>query len=329
MTVENDILNPEQKDVEFDNLRPSALSEFIGQGGLKENLNVFIQASKMRDKAIDHILFYGPPGLGKTTLSSIISKEMNVGFRLISGPMLTKTGDLAAILTNLQPKDVLFIDEIHRLSASIEESLYSAMEDFRLDIIIGEGPAARTIKIELPRFTLIGATTKLGSISAPLRGRFGIPMKLEFYTVDELSKIVMRDALLIGVSISDKAAQVIAIRSRGTPRIAIRMLKRVADFAFFNKSSEISEEMAIETLKKLGVDDYGLDRGDRDYLQFMADNYINKPAGLQTISAGITQDSVTIEDTIEPYLIQIGFIEKTPRGRLITAKALHFLGINF
>lgn len=310
-------------------LRPSFLQDFIGQSALKENLSIFIHSSKIRQKAIDHILFYGPPGLGKTTLSSIISKEIGVGFRMITGPMLTKTGDLAAILTNLQKNDILFIDEIHRLNPLIEEVLYSAMEDFRIDVIIGEGPAARTIKIDIQPFTLIGATTKLGSISAPLRTRFGIPMQLNFYTTQELSQIIIRDANILGCKIDEQGATSIAIRSRGTPRIAIRMLKRVHDIAIFEKIETIDEKFANFSLEKLGVDPLGLDEMDRRYLNFIIENYSCGPVGIETISSGIGDDILSISDTIEPYLIRNGLIEKTPRGRVVTNKAVLHLQNKF
>ncbi len=324
----NEILNQETSERDdIIELRPSFLKDFIGQSALKENLSIFIHASKVRQKAIDHILFYGPPGLGKTTLSNIISKEMGVGFRMITGPMLTKTGDLAAILTNLQKNDVLSIDEIHRLNPLIEEVLYSAMEDFRIDVIIGEGPAARVIKIDLQPFTLIGATTKLGSISSPLRTRFGIPMQLNFYTLDELCGIIQRDAKLIGCEIDDLGGKSIAMRSRGTPRIAIRMLKRVCDIAIYEKVTNIDEEFANFALDKLGVDKFGLDEMDRRYLRFIIDNYACGPVGIETISSGISDDVTSISDTIEPYLIRHGFIEKTSRGRIVLDKAVLHLSL--
>ena len=310
---------------DFLELRPSGLREFIGQKALKDNLEIFIHASKVKKMAIDHILFYGPPGLGKTTLSSIISKEMGVGFRMITGPMLTKSGDLAAILTNLKPNDVLFIDEIHRLNPSVEEILYSAMEDFRIDIIIGEGPAARTVKLELKPFTLIGATTKLGSISSPLRTRFGIPLQLNFYEDDELVGIILRDAGIIGLKISEAGARMIAIRARGTPRIAIRILKRVQDIAIFEKKETVDDVFANFALDKLGVDKLGLDEMDRRYLRFIIENYSCGPVGIETISAGIGDDILSISDTVEPYLIRNGLIEKTPRGRVVTTKAVNHL----
>lgn len=323
----NEILNSEkEKNEEIHSLRPSFLNEFIGQKALKENLNIFIQASKMRQKAIDHILFYGPPGLGKTTLAQIISKEMGVNFRMIAGPMLTKAGDLAAILTNLAKNDVLFIDEIHRLHPAIEEVLYSAMEDYRIDIIIGEGPAARTIKIDLQPFTLIGATTRIGMLSSPLRTRFGIPMQLSFYEEDELSDIISRDSKIIDVEIDQEGSLAIAKRSRGTPRIAIRMLKRVADMAIYTQTTKIIEEFADKSLNQLGVDIYGLDDSDRKYLKFIIENYQGGPVGIETISAGLSEDSGSIEEAIEPYLIRHGFIEKTARGRVATQKSFLHLG---
>jgi len=327
MENRNDILNPESCNDDFINLRPNLLNDFIGQEALKKNLSIFIHASKIRQKAIDHILFYGPPGLGKTTLSQIISKEMGTGFRMITGPMLTKSGDLAAILTNLQTNDVLFIDEIHRLNPSIEEVLYSAMEDFRIDIIIGEGVAARTIKIDLQPFTLIGATTKIGMISNPLRTRFGIPMQLNFYTEDELKDIIMRDAEIIDVEIDKSGAMSIAKRSRGTPRIAIRILKRVADIALYTDNSIITEGFANKALNQLGIDIYGLDDMDRRYLKFIIENYSGGPVGIDTIASGISDDVSSIEDVIEPYLIRHGLIEKTSRGRIVTQKSFVHLGL--
>ncbi len=321
------ILDPSniEKD-EFISLRPSLLNEFIGQRQLKENLSIFLAASKMREKAVDHILFYGPPGLGKTTLSQIIAKEMGVGFKMISGPMLTKSGDLAAILTNLSKNDVLFIDEIHRLHTAVEEVLYAAMEDFFIDIIIGEGPAARTIKIDLQPFTLVGATTRIGMISSPLRTRFGIPMQLEFYDDKELSQIVERDAGIIDVKIDSHGAMEIAKRSRGTPRVAIRILKRVADIAIYTQTPVITKDFASKALVQLGVDSYGLDEMDRKYLKFILENYNGGPVGIETISAGISSDVLSIEDAIEPYLIRMGMIEKTPRGRVLTQKCTGHLG---
>lgn len=310
-------------------LRPLFLSDFIGQHKIKENLKVFIESAKIRKETLDHTLFYGPPGLGKTTLSQIIAHEMGVGFKGTSGPIISKAGDLAAILTNLQPNDILFIDEIHRLHTSVEEVLYSAMEDYKLDIIIGEGPAARTIKIDLPKFTLVGATTRLGLLSNPLRDRFGIPLKLNFYTPEELQKIVERDCEILDVSISSEASYEVAKRSRGTPRIAIRLLKRVRDFAIVAKKNEIDLEIVKLALERLNVDEIGLDSSDIKYLKFIIENYGGGPVGIDTISAGLSEERDSIEDTIEPYLIQQGFINKTPRGRVATQNAYKHLKIDY
>lgn len=310
-------------------LRPLFLSDFIGQHKIKENLKVFIESAKIRKETLDHTLFYGPPGLGKTTLSQIIAHEMGVGFKGTSGPIISKAGDLAAILTNLQPNDILFIDEIHRLHTSVEEVLYSAMEDYKLDIIIGEGPAARTIKIDLPKFTLVGATTRLGLLSNPLRDRFGIPLKLNFYTPEELQKIVERDCEILNISISSEASYEVAKRSRGTPRIAIRLLKRVRDFAIVAKKNEIDLEIVKLALERLNVDEIGLDSSDIKYLKFIIENYGGGPVGIDTISAGLSEERDSIEDTIEPYLIQQGFINKTPRGRVATQNAYKHLKIDY
>lgn len=310
-------------------LRPLFLSDFIGQHKIKENLKVFIESAKIRKETLDHTLFYGPPGLGKTTLSQIIAHEMGVGFKGTSGPIISKAGDLAAILTNLQPNDILFIDEIHRLHTSVEEVLYSAMEDYKLDIIIGEGPAARTIKIDLPKFTLVGATTRLGLLSNPLRDRFGIPLKLNFYTPEELQKIVERDCEILNISISSEASYEVAKRSRGTPRIAIRLLKRVRDFAIVAKKQEIDLEIVKLALERLNVDEIGLDSSDIKYLKFIIENYGGGPVGIDTISAGLSEERDSIEDTIEPYLIQQGFINKTPRGRVATQNAYKHLKLDY
>ncbi len=328
MNIIKDIEKNESDSIE-NTLRPLFLNDFIGQGIIKENLKVFIESAKVRKDTLDHTLFYGPPGLGKTTLSQIISHEMGVGFKGTSGPIISKAGDLAAILTNLQPNDVLFIDEIHRLHASVEEVLYSAMEDFKLDIIIGEGPAARTIKIDLPKFTLIGATTRLGLLSNPLRDRFGIPLKLSFYSHDELKQIVDRDCELLKTKISNEGSFEIAKRSRGTPRIAIRLLKRVRDFAIVAKKDEIDLEIVKLALERLNVDEIGLDSSDLKYLRFIIENYSGGPVGIDTISAALSEERDSIEDTIEPFLIQQGFINKTPRGRVITQKAYKHLNIEF
>ncbi|GMO60930.1 MAG: Holliday junction branch migration DNA helicase RuvB [Rickettsiales bacterium] len=316
------------KDIIENTLRPVKLDDFVGQNNLKENLKVFIESAKIRNETLDHTLFYGPPGLGKTTLSQIIAHEMGVGFKGTSGPILSKAGDLAAILTNVQANDVLFIDEIHRLSTSVEEVLYSAMEDFKLDIIIGEGPSARTIKIDLPKFTLIGATTRLGLLSNPLRDRFGIPLKLNFYSSDELKQIITRDALLLNTKIDDDASFEIATRSRGTARIAIRLLKRVRDFAVVSHKEVIDLEIVMIALERLNIDKFGLDASDIKYLKFIIENYNGGPVGVDTLSAALNEERDSIEDTIEPFLIQQGFVNKTPRGRIVTQKATRHLGID-
>lgn len=316
-------LNPNKQDQDKNelNIRPSYLSDFLGQEKLKENLSIFLQAAKNRGDILDHTLFYGPPGLGKTTLAQIVACEMGVGFKSTSGPVLAKCGDLAAILTNLQYGDVLFIDEIHRLNKTVEEVLYSAMEDFKLDIIIGEGPSARAIKIDLPRFTLVGATTRIGAIANPLKDRFGIPLRINFYTPQELQQIIIRDAHILHININKDAGFEIAARSRGTPRIAIRLLKRVRDFASYNKHSNIDLDLAKYALTCLEIDQYGLDASDHRYLKFIANNYAGGPVGIETIAAAISEERDSVEDSIEPYLIQQGLIDKTPRGRILTKQA--------
>ncbi|MBL0318582.1 MAG: Holliday junction branch migration DNA helicase RuvB [Alphaproteobacteria bacterium] len=308
-------------------LRPQMLVDFIGQAQSRQNLEIFIKAARSREEPLDHVLFYGPPGLGKTTLAHIIAREMGVNFKTTSGPLLTKAGDLAALLTNLQPNDVLFIDEIHRLHAAIEEVLYPAMEDFTLDLIIGEGPGARTVRIDLPPFTLVGATTRLGLISNPLRDRFGIPLRMEFYNTDELCIIVKRGAAKLNCPISEDGALEIAKRSRGTPRIAIRLLRRLRDFAAVEDQATITAHMADKGLRLLEVDAAGLDSADHRYLRFIAENYQGGPVGAETIAAGLSEQRDTIEDTIEPYLLQIGFLQRTPRGRMLTPKAFHHIGL--
>lgn len=306
-------------------LRPKSLADFIGQEKLKENLNVFITATKLRKEPLDHILFYGPPGLGKTTLSQIVAHELKVNIRVTSGPMISKVGELAAILTNLQPNDVLFIDEIHRLSASVEELLYPAMEDYVIDLIIGEGPAARTVKVNLPPFTLIGATTRMGLLSNPLRDRFGIPLKLEFYSVGELTKVITRGATLMKIGISQEAAEELAKSSRGTPRIAMRLLRRIRDFAHYGNKSVVDSAMVKSALVALGIDALGLDKLDYSYINYIARNYKTGPVGIETIAAGLSEDRDTIEDVIEPYLMQIGFIARTQRGRVLTETCIQYI----
>jgi Holliday junction DNA helicase RuvB len=308
-------------------IRPQSLSDFTGQPQVIENLDVFIRAAKSRGEALDHVLLYGPPGLGKTTLANIVSKEMGVNFRATSGPLLTKAGDLAAILTNLQANDVLFIDEIHRLNSAVEEVLYPAMEDFKLDLIIGEGPSARTVRIDLPQFTLVGATTRIGLLTGPLRDRFGIPLKLNFYDVAELKKVVTRASSLLKVSISPDGANEIAKRSRGTPRIAVRLLKRVRDFAHAAGKDSIDASMADATLKRLEVDGLGLDSSDHRYLKFITEHYDGGPVGVETIAAALSEARDTIEETIEPFLLQLGFLQRTPRGRVMTTTAFKHLGL--
>jgi Holliday junction DNA helicase RuvB len=308
-------------------LRPQMLEEFIGQHEARANLRVFIEAAKMRGEAMDHTLFHGPPGLGKTTLAQIMARELGVGFRMTSGPVLARPGDLAAILTNLEPRDVLFIDEIHRLSPVVEEVLYPALEDFALDLVIGEGPAARTVRIDLQPFTLVGATTRLGLLTTPLRDRFGIPTRLQFYTEDELFEIVTRGARLLHVQADDEGCREIARRARGTPRIAGRLLRRVVDFAMVEAGGVISRKLADRALTRLGVDNLGLDGADRRYLVLLAENYGGGPVGVETIAAALSEPRDAIEEVIEPYLLQQGLIQRTPRGRMLGAKAWRHLGL--
>ncbi len=306
-------------------LRPRNLSNFIGQEKVKENLKIFIQSAKQRKSILDHILLYGPPGLGKTSLAQIIAREMEVNFKSTSGPLLSKAADLASIVTNLQEGDVLFIDEIHRINTAIEEVLYSAMEDFKLDLIIGEGPSARSITIDIAKFTLIGATTRIGLLTKPLRERFGIPLRLNFYNTSNLKMILIQAAQKLAIDISNEAAHEIATRSRGTPRIALRLLKRVADFAHCSDSKKIDKKITDYSLEQLEVDKYGLDNNDYRYLQFIANKYDGGPVGIETISAGLADHKDSIEETIEPYLIQQGFVQRTSRGRILTKLAFNYL----
>ena len=328
MTSPDQTLRPEEQPADADRaLRPQVLDEFIGQAEARANLAVFIESAKRRGQAMDHTLFYGPPGLGKTTLAQIISRELGVNFRMTSGPVLAKAGDLAAILTNLDERDVLFIDEIHRMNPAVEEILYPALEDFELDLVIGEGPAARTVRIDLQPFTLVGATTRLGLLTTPLRDRFGIPTRLEFYTVDELILIVTRAARLMKAEATPNGAMEIARRARGTPRVAGRLLRRVVDFAIVQGNGKVTEEIANIALTRLGVDDLGLDGADRRYLKLLAENYGGGPVGVETIAAVLSEQRDVVEDVIEPYLVQQGFIRRTPRGRCMSDKGYKYFGL--
>lgn len=310
-------------------LRPRLLQEYIGQQQVKDNLSVFIKAAAARSEALDHVLLFGPPGLGKTTLANIIANELNVNIRVTSGPAIERQGDLAAILTNLGDNDVLFIDEIHRLSKTVEEILYSAMEDFALDIIIGKGPSARSVRLDLPHFTLIGATTRLGAVAAPLRDRFGVQCRLEFYKPEELQYIITRAADILAVEIDKEGAAEIARRSRGTPRIANRLLKRVRDFAQVSGARRITRQLADEALARLEVDSLGFDRNDRRILQTIVKTFGGGPVGIETIAAAVSEEAGTIEDVIEPYLMQLGMIQRTPRGRIATRESYRYLGVPY
>lgn len=310
-------------------LRPKRLEEYVGQKNVTENLNIFIEAAKMRNEPLDHVLFYGPPGLGKTTLAGIIANELGVDLRITSGPAIARAGDLAAILTNLNENDVLFIDEIHRLNRSVEEVLYSAMEDYALDIIIGKGPSARSIRLDLAKFTLIGATTRAGSLSAPLRDRFGVISKFEMYTIDELKKIIAHSAEVLNVEVDEVSLEAMARRSRGTPRIANRILKRVRDFSQVKGDSIITPEITEETLSSLRVDEYGLENLDRELLRVIIERFKGGPVGIDTIAAAIGEDRITLEDVYEPYLIQEGFLHRTPKGRVVSELAYKHLGIEY
>ncbi len=326
------IITAELTDCDCDietSLRPRSIADYIGQKKTIENLSVYIKAAKDRNEPLDHVLLYGPPGLGKTTLSNIIANEMGVNIRITSGPAIEKPGDLAAILTNLSEHDVLFIDEIHRLSASVEEVLYPAMEDFALDIIIGKGPAARSIRLDLPKFTLVGATTKAGNMTNPLRDRFGVIERLELYSTEELIEIVNRSAKILNVKITPSGAKEIASRSRGTPRIANRLLKRVRDFSQVLSDGTITDEVADIALSKIEIDKIGLDRTDANMIKTMITHFNGGPVGLDTLSASIGEDANTIEDVYEPYLLQLGFINRTPRGRVVTKAAYEHFGMEF
>src|SRR5574344_1696137 len=333
--IEERIVSPQKQieDVEHTegnpiSLRPNTLADLVGQKPVCENLKVFIEAAKQRGEALDHVLLFGPPGLGKTTLSSIVAKELGVGFRATSAPMISKAGDLAAILTNLERNDVLFIDEIHRLNPAIEEVLYSAMEDFQLDLIIGEGRSARSVRIDLQPFTLVGATTRSGLLSTPLRERFGIPLRLDFYSHEDLKKIVQRNAKLLNIEISEDGAMEIAKRSRGTPRIAGRLLRRVRDFGAVANKNIIDSQISDIALKRLDVDNYGLDNFDRRYLSCIVKNYGGGPVGADTLAAALSEERDTIEEVVEPFLLKLGFLQRTPRGRIISQLGYRYLGIN-
>ena len=324
----NPNLDPAERGEDVDgSIRPERLEDFVGQRQARANLRVFIEAARQRTEALDHVLFVGPPGLGKTTLAQIMAKELGVNFRSTSGPVIAKAGDLAALLTNLEDRDVLFIDEIHRLNPAVEEILYPAMEDYQLDLIIGEGPAARSVKIDLAKFTLVAATTRLGLLTTPLRDRFGIPIRLNFYEMDELKRIVTRGARIMGVGIDDRGAEEVARRARGTPRIAGRLLRRVRDFALVNGDGVVTAPIADAALTQLEVDRLGLDDLDRRYLTVIGENFGGGPVGIETIAASLSEPRDAIEDIIEPYLIQQGFIQRTPRGRMMTPRAFEHMGL--
>ena len=319
---------PREEDEFESSLRPKRLAEFVGQAAARENLAVFIAAAKARGEALDHVLFSGPPGLGKTTLAQIVARELGIGFRATSGPVLAKAGDLAALLTNLEPRDVLFIDEIHRLNPAVEEILYPAMEDYEIDLIIGEGPSARSVKIDVAPFTLVGATTRAGLLTTPLRDRFGIPIRLSFYEIAELTHIVARGARVLGLSLTQEGAEEIAARARGTPRIAGRLLKRVRDFAHHAGRMEVDRAIASAALARLDVDARGLDAFDRRYMTLIAEGYGGGPVGIETIAAALGEPRDAIEEIVEPYLIQQSFVQRTPRGRMLTGLAYAHLGLS-